>query len=257
MKKVLLSMAAVGALAAATPAIAQYGTSANAGGTVGFSNRIAQLDARLRAGIQAGEIDRAEARSLRWKLRQLTRLERQYSVNGLTQQERQDLRERMRAFRQEIRLADGGRFDNDNRYGNWQDDDYRTGQYGNRADSGIRYDRYGNRDDRYGEYDRQGNRIGRADGNYGQGGPYEEPYACEQNRSVIGGVLDTVLGRNSSDCASLRVGARASGNLYSVPSQYRSQYRDGNGVYYRSDGRVIYQIDARTDTVLRIYTMDR
>jgi nuclear transport factor 2 (NTF2) superfamily protein len=42
-----------------------------------------------------------------------------------------------------------------------------------------------------------------------------------------------------------------------VPSQYRYQYRDGNGVYYRSDGRAIYQIDARTDTVLRVYSMDR
>jgi hypothetical protein len=42
-------------------------------------------------------------------------------------------------------------------------------------------------------------------------------------------------------------------NLYGVPSQYQSQYRDGNGVYYRSDGRCIYQIDARNDTVIRIF----
>ena len=40
-------------------------------------------------------------------------------------------------------------------------------------------------------------------------------------------------------------------------AQYRNQYRDGNGVYYRSDGRAIYQIDARTDTVLRIYALNR
>jgi hypothetical protein len=42
-----------------------------------------------------------------------------------------------------------------------------------------------------------------------------------------------------------------------VPYEYRSRYRDGNGVYYRSDGRQIYQIDARTQTVLRIYAIDR
>jgi hypothetical protein len=73
---------------------------------------------------------------------------------------------------------------------------------------------------------------------------------------VIGGVIDSVLGR-SDNCYSLRVGSRATGNLYSVPSQYRYQYRDGNGVYYRSDGRAIYQIDARTNTVLRVYDLNR
>jgi hypothetical protein len=309
MKKVLLSMAAVGAFAAAAPAVAQYGyqTNANAGGAVSFSNRIAQLDARLRAGIQSGEVDRTEARSLRMRLRQLARLERQYSVNGLTQEERADLRQRLRSFRQDLRVADGGRFDNDTRYGSWQDDGGQYGnvarydrygnrddngqydrngnliansqygnvarydRYGNRDDNGqydrngnliangqygnvARYDRYGNRDDRNGQYDRNGNWIGN-DGYSGQGGPYEQPYQCE-DRGVIGGVIDSVLGRANNCGTTLRVGQRATGNLYSVPSQYRDRYRDGNGVYYRSDGRTIYQIDARTDTVLRIYDMN-
>jgi hypothetical protein len=31
-------------------------------------------------------------------------------------------------------------------------------------------------------------------------------------------------------------------------------YRDGNGVYYRSDGRNIYQIDARTNVVTRVFS---
>ena len=244
MKKLLLSMAAVGALAAAAPAAAQYGSNVNAGGAVGISNRIAQMDSRLQAGIQAGVIDRTEARSLRMQIRQLQRLEQQYSYNGLTQAERQDLQQRLRTIRQDLRLADGGRFDRDNRYG-WDD----------RDDDGYaaRIDR--NND---GWDDRDYNRDGRIDDGYaGRGGPYEQPYdpACE-NRSVIGGVIDNVLGRGNN-CAGLRVGARASGNLYSVPSQYRYQYRDGNGVYYRSDGRAIYQIDARTDTVLRVYAMDR
>jgi hypothetical protein len=42
-----------------------------------------------------------------------------------------------------------------------------------------------------------------------------------------------------------------------VPYAYRSQYRDGERAYYRSDGRQIYQIDPRTQTVVRIYAMTR
>jgi hypothetical protein len=224
MNKLLLSMAAVGALAAAAPAAAQggYGSNGYAGGGMGMSNRIAQLEARLNAGIQSGDIDRAEGRNLRMELRQLQRLERQYSYNGLTQAERQDLQMRLRDFREDLRMADNGRFDRDNRYGS-SNDSYWNDGYG------------------------------------AQGGPYEPAYNsnCDTgNRGVIGGVIDSVLGRGDA-CGGLRVGTRATGNLYSVPSQYRYQYRDGNGVYYRSDGRSIYQIDARSNTVMRVYPMDR
>jgi hypothetical protein len=223
MKRLLLSMAAVGALAAAAPAVGQtgyYGTNVNAGGAVGISNRIAQLSARVDAGIRSGDITGFEARRLRLQVRQLQRLERQYSYNGLTFAERRDLQMRLRTLRQDVRIADNGRFDRDNRYGMWNDPYYNSDVY------------------------------------TGQGGPYESDYdvVCD-NRGGIGGVIDSVLGRDN--CYSLRVGSRATGSLYSVPSQYRYQYRDGNGVYYRSDGRAIYQIDARTNTVLRVYSMDR
>jgi hypothetical protein len=221
MNKFLLSMAAVGAIAVAAPAASQTWPNANAGGGMGISNRIAQLDARLSAGIQTGEINRTEARTLRMQIRQLQRLEGQYSYNGLTQAERHDLQQRLRTLRQDIRTADNGRYDRDTRY-SWDD----------------RYDS----DDAYG----------------GRGGPYEQPYDsayCDTNaRGGIGGLIDGVLGRSDSNCA-VRVGARAPANLYAVPSEHRYRYRDGNGVYYRSDGRNIYQIDARTQTVLRIYGM--
>lgn len=222
MNKILLSMAAVGAIAVAAPAaLAQtgyYGTNINT--SAGISNQIAQLEARLDAGVQARLIDRTEAREIRMDLRELRRLERQYSYSGFTQAERQDLRQRLRSLRQEIRIADNGRYDRDNRFGNWND------PYWN--------------DDVYS----------------GRGGPYEQPYDayCDNDRRGIGGLIDGVLGRN--DNCGLRVGARAYGNLYSVPSQYRYRFRDGNGVYYRSDGRNIYQIDARTQTVLRVYDID-
>jgi hypothetical protein len=223
MNKILLSMAAVGAIAVAAPAAAQSWSNANAGGGMGISNRIAQLDARIAAGISSGEINRTEARDLRMQVRELRRLERQYSYNGLTQTEREDLRARLRDLREDVRIADNGRYDRDTRYGSWNDPYYNNGGY------------------------------------TGQGGPYEQPYDtyCDtSSRGGIGGLIDGVLGRNNNnDNCTLRVGSRVSGNLYSVPSEYRYRFRDGNGVYYRSDGRNIYQIDARTQTVLRVYDM--
>jgi hypothetical protein len=92
--------------------------------------------------------------------------------------------------------------------------------------------------------------------NYGQGGPYEEAQACE-SRGGIGGIIGNILGGNNNNDCGLQVGQRVSGNLGSVPYEYRNQYRDGNGIYYRSDGRAIYQIDARTNTVVRVYGMNR
>ncbi|MET1111347.1 MAG: hypothetical protein ABWX67_07475 [Allosphingosinicella sp.] len=219
MNRILLSMAAVGAIAVAAPAASQTWSNADSG--MGISNRIAQLDARISAGISTGEINRTEGRSLRLQVRELRQLERQYSYNGLTQSEREDLRSRLRELREDIRIADNGRYDRDSRYGSWNDPYYNNDVYS------------------------------------GRGGPYEEPYDvyCDNNRGGIGGLIDGVLGRNDN-CYNLRVGARATGNLYSVPSQYRYRFRDGNGVYYRSDGRNIYQIDARTQTVLRVYDID-
>jgi hypothetical protein len=119
MKKLLIALAAGSTIGLAAPAAAQFGTqtNVNAGGGVGIDNRIAQLETRLQAGIQSGAIDRTEARNLRTQLRALTRLQRQYSYNGLTQQERQDLQARLRTLRQQFRMADGGG------NGRWADND--------------------------------------------------------------------------------------------------------------------------------------
>ena len=89
----------------------------------------------------------------------------------------------------------------------------------------------------------------------GQGGVYQDAEYCER-RSGIGGLLDNILGRDDDACG-LQVGQRVTGNLSPVPYAYRNQFRDGNGVYYRSDGQQIYQIDARTQTVVRVYPMNR
>ena len=234
MKKIILSMAAISALAIAAPAAAQYSNNgyqnsgngyqnnANANGNI--TDRIAQLRMRLQAGVQSGAITRREAVPIRQQLQLLNRLERQYSVNGIDGRERNDLQQRIRSVRQQLRAADGGnqarwdRYDDEDGYG-------RNGQYGRNTDD----DRDGRWDD-----DRQGD--------------YRQP----AQRGGIAGIFDALTGGGG-----LRVGQRASGNLYDVPNEYRRQFRDGNGAYYRSDGRQIYQIDARTDTVVRVYPMNR
>ena len=71
-------------------------------------------------------------------------------------------------------------------------------------------------------------------------------------------LIQGIFGGNDDDCElrELRVGQRVTTGLYGIPVQYRARFRDGGGVYYRSDGRNIYQIDARTQTVLRVYDID-
>jgi hypothetical protein len=116
------------------------------------------------------------------------------------------------------------------------------------ADNGAngRYSQW-DAEDGYGQGYQQG---------YGQGyqQPYQQGYGRGYQQPVqhggIAGVLGRILGTGG-----LQVGQRATGDLYGVPYQYQGQYRDGNGVYYRSDGRRIYQIDARSQTVIRIFPM--
>jgi hypothetical protein len=58
------------------------------------------------------------------------------------------------------------------------------------------------------------------------------------------------------DWIGLRIGERATADLGLVPYSYRTRYRDGGGVYYRSDGHMVYEIDARTNLVVRTYPID-
>lgn len=189
----------------------------NAGGTAGVYNRIAQLETALQADIRAGVINRSEEYTLRRQLSDLRRTANLYARNGFSQRERMDLQSRFRTVRHNMRIADNGRLD----------------RYGYNNDVWTERDW----DSRY----------------YGQGGPYEEVYSdtCVR-RGGIAGLIDNIVG---DGC--LRVGMRANNNLYAVPYEHRYRYRDGNGVYYRSDGRSIYEIDARTNTIVRIYDTNR
>jgi hypothetical protein len=282
MKRTLLMISAATALCAAAPAAAQYQTYSNANqgygnayaaGTVGIDNRIAQLDARLNAGIQSGAISGSEARVLRRDLSYLVRVEQQYGRDGMSQAERRDLRQRIRMLHARIRDADAGSWDRYDRFASSDvDDDYNRGsQYGSNGYPGYAYPNgaYPNNAYPNGTYPNNAYPNGAYPNNaypnagypsagypnngyYGQGGPYEDVDVCER-RGGIGGLIESVFGGGSC----LRVGDRASGNLYGVPYEYQNQFRDGNGYYFRSDGRAIYQIDARTNTVVRVYGMNR
>jgi len=117
MKKIMMTMAAVSALAMAGPVTAQNATG-------NFDVRINQLQTNLQAGVQSGRITRREAVPLREQLRQLSQLERQYSRNGLSRGERDQLQQRIQTLRQQIRQAErnganrAGYDRNDGRYGN-------------------------------------------------------------------------------------------------------------------------------------------
>ena len=123
MNKLFLTMTAIPALAVAMPAAAQYVPSANANTSAnpGIQNRIEQLQTRLQAGMQQGTISRREARPLRQQLGVLVELEGQYRADGLSQTERQDLRQRIRSLHDGIRIADGGAYDRYDRYADLDD----------------------------------------------------------------------------------------------------------------------------------------
>ena len=99
-------------------------------------------------------------------------------------------------------------------------------------------DRDYDRDD--GRWDRDDDRRNRDDERY------------EDRRGGLGGLVDDILGGGG-----LQVGQRASANLRVLPYDQRDHYRDGDGRYYRTDGRRIYEIDARTHTVVRIFPTHR
>jgi len=231
MKKILFAATALAALTAATPAAAQYQSrypsqydQGRYGQDVSFDARIAALRARLDAGIRAGTITPREAWPLRRELAMLQRLEDRYAMNGMSYSESEDLGARLRRLRADIRLADNGSWDRNERYGMWDGYDstypYRGGRYGSAYS--------------------------------GSGGPYEPVVVCERRGGVIG-FIDAITG--TRDC--FEVGQRVTFDLDPVPYRYRDMYRDSPGVYYRSDGKAIYAIDARTNTVLEVHRIPR
>ena len=240
MKKFLLATTAFAAMAAAAPLAAQLNSRTDAEFTTAFDGRFENIESRIDAGIRANTISEAEARELRRDLRELARLEGRYSLSGFTSQERSDLTTRLRSLRQEVRTADGGRWD---RYDTWRDEETATASRLDRNRDGYDdrdLDRDGRWDDdaayagrldrnRDGYDDRDFDRDGGWQDDYGYsgvGGPESVNDDCRVGAAVEGGtgvagLLETLLGRGG-----LRVGSRVSGSLYAVPVECRGEFRD-------------------------------
>jgi len=96
MKRILASLLAVGAVAAAAaPAAAQPWQTIN--------QRQANLDRRIDVGVRNGDLTRNEARHLRGQFHDLQRLEARYRVDGLSLRERNDLDRRFDRLSAQIR----------------------------------------------------------------------------------------------------------------------------------------------------------
>jgi hypothetical protein len=246
----LTGAATLCALTMAAPAAAQY--RAPYPGRYyqdrGMDAQIGQLRLRVDAEFRRGMISRGEAAALRARLDEMTRLQRLYYRNGLNSAERADLDRRLRDFRLALR-------DSADRGGGYGRGDYDRDRDYDRDDDRDRDDDYDRDDD-----DRRGDAYGRGDVDDDDG----DDARIDRNRDGWDDRDRDRDGRWDDDVASgvaatgmLRVGQRATSNLGGVPYEYRDRYRDGGGVYYRSDGRAIYQIDARTNAIIRVYAIGR
>jgi anti-sigma28 factor (negative regulator of flagellin synthesis) len=99
MKKIMITIAALSALGGAVPAMAQSRGS-------NLDNRVENLRDQIQQGVQRGTISRGEAQPLRDRLRELTRLERQYSRGGFSRSEQRVLQQRIQSLRQQIQYAE-------------------------------------------------------------------------------------------------------------------------------------------------------
>jgi Ni/Co efflux regulator RcnB len=124
MKKILLSIAAVSAVAAAVPAVASaqaygYDRGYDGGRERGYNqdvgrDRVARLDQRIDVGVRSGGLTRDEAWRLKGDLRETARLEARYRRGGLNGWERADLDRRYDRISAQIRYE---RHDRDYNYG--------------------------------------------------------------------------------------------------------------------------------------------
>jgi hypothetical protein len=222
MKTIFLTMAA--AICVATPAVAQPWQSRG-------NQQSVELQAEIDAGVRSGAISPRELVSLRTSLRELSGLERQLGLGGLTGRENATLRQRGNALRQEIhfasqtragvRLENGGRYDNEDR-ANWDaryDSEHRAAW-----------------DSRYAS-DRD------AAWNSGRQGSFAASSRFEASN------------RGDRFAGDVRIGQRASRRMVALPDQYRGEFRDSDEVYYRYDSERVYEIDRTNGLILRLFDL--
>ena len=111
MKKLTITLAALGIAAGALPA-----TAVNAQPWQNINQRQRNLDVRIDQGVRNGSLTRAEAYRLRGEFRALVNLEARYRRGGLSQWERNDLNRRFDALSARIRWERHDRQDRRRRY---------------------------------------------------------------------------------------------------------------------------------------------
>lgn len=222
MKTIFLTMAA--AICVATPAAAQPWQGRG-------NQQSVELQTRIDAGVRSGAISQRELYSLRASLRQLTTLERQLGIGGLTGRENATLRLRGNELRQQIHFASqtgaGARFEGNGR-----------GDNRDRAGWDARYD--------------SEHRTA-----------WDDRYMSDRNSAWESGRQGN-MGLNSRFAASTRgarfagdvgIGQRASRRMVAMPDQYRGEFRDSDEVYYRYDSERVYEIDRDSNLIVRLFDL--
>ena len=95
MRKFLIPVALLSAVAMAAPASAQRG----------FDQKYDNLAYQVDRAAQSGQLTNRQARSLYRQVRALDRLERSYSYDGFTRRERQQINDRFHSIRNQLRGA--------------------------------------------------------------------------------------------------------------------------------------------------------
>ena len=95
MRKFLIPVALLSAVAMAAPASAQRG----------FDQRYDNLAYQVDRAAQSGQLTNRQARSLYGQVRALDRLERSYSYDGFTRRERRQINDRFHSIRNQLRGA--------------------------------------------------------------------------------------------------------------------------------------------------------
>jgi hypothetical protein len=71
----------------------------------------------------------------------------------------------------------------------------------------------------------------------------------------VGGILGSVLGNGGLRTGDVITGAI--GSVLGSAAGMGSRFRDNNNVYYRSDGQRVYEVDARSNTVLKVHPLQQ
>jgi hypothetical protein len=115
MKKIVIILASLGAVAAAVPATAAPapapGYGFQGGAWQNINARQNRIEAKINQGIRSGALTRREATQLRGQFRAIAALEARYRASrpGLTMAERRDLDRRFDALERSIRVQKNDR----------------------------------------------------------------------------------------------------------------------------------------------------